>query len=175
MTPRSPLWYSRKSAAFRVGVVTDEAVRNTLLAVFHDVRTNQSFHDSGIVAKSRIFSAITWFVPTMRMLRLVASRARPRPITMWDWKCTTSGFTASSTLRARAFAVHGSTKRSQSCGYQRQLAQRCTVMSAPSMFSVNVPVLRCVFDGATMCTSWPRATSPAARRSAKRAAPLMSG
>ena len=175
MTPWMSIVASRKSAALRVGVVTARVMSKVRLASAHAYFTSTSLRACGSVVKSTTFSAITWFVAMIGMPRLRASRARPRPITMCDWMCTTSGLTSSSTRRAWYFDIHGNTNVSQSCGYQRHAGSRCTVIGCSSMTSVNTPCLRCVSLGAMTCTSWPRATSPAASRSPNRAAPFTCG
>ena len=175
MTPLMSIVASRKSAALRVGVVTARVMSKVRLASAHANFTSTLLSACGSVVKSTTFSAITWFVAMIGMPRLRASRVRPRPMMMWDWMCTTSGLTESSTRRAWCFDIQGKTKVSQSCGYQRHDGSRCIVMGSPSMTSVKTPCRRCVALGAMTCTEWPRATSPAARRSAKRAAPFTCG
>ncbi len=133
-----------------------------------------SCHATGSSVCWSMFTGMKWLVPMMRIPRFSASMLRPRPVTMCDWKCTTSGWTASRIRALFWLMFHGRANRSQSCGYQRQLRRRCAVISWPSWTSVHVPCLR-LAAGATMCTSWPRRTSPPARRSAKRAAPFTSG
>ncbi len=70
---------------------------------------------------SSMFSGMKWLVPTMRIPRFSASTESPRPVMMCDWKCTTSGFTSSITRALFCLMRHGSAKRSQSWGNQRQL------------------------------------------------------
>ena len=100
MTPSMSIVCSRNSAALRVGVVTARDMSNVRLASSHASFTTILSRTGGRVVKSMMFSAITWFVATTGMPRWCAMRVSPRPITMCDWLCTTSGCTASSTFRA---------------------------------------------------------------------------
>ncbi len=100
MTPSMSIVASRKSAARRVGVVTARIMSNVRFPSAQASLTTNLSSTGGSVVKSTTFSAMTWFVAIIGMPRLRASRARPRPITMWDWMCTTSGWNSSSTLRA---------------------------------------------------------------------------
>ena len=99
MTPWMSIVASRKSAALRVGVVTARVMPNVRFASAQASLTTTLSSSGGSVVKSRMFSAITWFVATIGMPRLCVSRASPRPRLMCDWMCTTSGFTELSTLR----------------------------------------------------------------------------
>ena len=75
-----------------------------------------------------IFLVVFNFVPITLMPRLCASITSPRPTMTGDWKCTTSGFTSSSTLALFCLMRHGRAKRSQGCGGQRQLCSRCMII-----------------------------------------------
>jgi hypothetical protein len=90
----------RNSAALRVGVVTARVMSNVRLASSHASLMAYRVHEAGRIVKSRTFSAITWLVATTGMPRWRAMRVSPRPMTMCDWMCTTSGLTRSSTRRA---------------------------------------------------------------------------
>ena len=122
---------------------------------------------------SSMFSGMKWLVRDDADAALRGLDRQPPPDDEVGLKWTTSGLTWSSTRAAFCLIRHGSAKRSQSCGYQRQLYSRCAVSSCPSCTSFHVPVP--ARRGAMTWTSWPRRRGPAASRSAKRAAPLTSG
>ena len=169
-----PVCFSRNCAALRVGVVTDSARPNVRRAAFQAkpdrpvlpcLRQQRELEH---VLGHEVVGADDADAP------LLGLEESPRPVMMWDWKCTTSGFTWSMTRALFCLMRHGNAKRSQSCGNQRQLYSRCAVISWPSWISFHVPCLR-LAAGAMTCTSWPRSTSPAASRSANRAAPFTLG
>jgi len=83
-----------------VGVVIARVRSKVRFASAQANVSTRSSTNFGMVVWSRMFSAMTWFVAMTGMPRCFAMRASPRPITMWDWMCTTSGCTASSTFRA---------------------------------------------------------------------------
>ena len=119
-TSSTAVFAARYSAAFSVGVVTRSASLKVRAAAAHAIRVSVGLNHFGITAVySSRFSGMKWLVAMTRMPRLRPSIAMPRPTTMWDWKCTTSGLTASRMRAELRLIRHGRAKRTHGCGYQR--------------------------------------------------------
>ena len=86
MTPLRCVAASRKSAALRVGVVTDSARPKERAAAFHARPMAHGQMNLGMSVCSSMFSGMKWLVPMIRMPRLRAWFERPRPMMMCDWK-----------------------------------------------------------------------------------------
>lgn len=145
-----------------VGVVIASASRYVFAASAHaTLRAIGVVRLPNGVYSSR-FSGMKWFVPMIRMPRSCASRATPRPTTMWDWMCTTSGCRASMTGAVCLRTVQGQAKRYQAWAGHRYDARRWTVRVTPRCSSSKEPWCVRFQDGAMTCTSCPRSASPTA-------------
>ena len=97
-TCRSPVRDSRYAAARFVGVVSAAALRYSRVQSFQASQVISGQVNFGNGVCSMRFSGMKWFVATTRMPRFVGLGGEPRPTSMCDCMCDTSGWTSSMIL-----------------------------------------------------------------------------